>query len=164
MINRKARLFKCSAVILLLFGADMLTGCSGHADNDNIWYATWSCFTNNSDNYSWEVDNFKQRCRATLKQTYFTLDQLTDLQKRANTLSSTLITGGDGQATNYFVKRFNNQHVVDNKDGHVYLVRTQLHTYGSVSDPRQKVVIKLTPIADSKSSEIDPNWKKNHED
>lgn len=164
MINRKTRLFKYSAVILLLFGTGILTGCSGQADNDNIWHAVWSCFTNNSDNYSLEVDNFKKRCQATLKQTYFTLDQLTDLQKRANTLSSTLITGSDGQATNYFVKCFNNQHVVDNKDGHVYLIRTQLHTYGSASDPRQKVAIKLTPIADSKSSEIDPNWKKDHAD
>lgn len=89
----------------------------------------------------------------TAKQKYVTITQLRQLKNRANNFGST-----DPRVK--FIYVFDNTRVVDNRDGHVYLVNAKLYKPSLLS--KKQVELNLKPVINGKLSEVDVAWKKDH--
>lgn len=113
--------------------------------------------------YQRKVERFKTSVNQLFKQKYITIDQLKKITKRANKLSSdTDNVDSDRHAVNYLANKFDNYHVIDKLDGHVYMVhpKTTIHTH--MFRQYNAMSYKLTPISNGNTSEVDSAWAKEH--
>ena len=94
-----------------------------------------------------------------------TIGQLVKLQRRVNHLARKLNNKNYAdKCLDTFADMFTGKHVVDNINGHVYVVVIKTNVVGSNTAKYKIANFDLVPVTTKQTSVIDKNWQKDHKE
>lgn len=160
---KKRTILKIFTLLAILFGAMNLSACGSksEAQSDSVMHDVNEIIHPKSDAEFYK--EYKKRCLRTLDQPYITIGQLVKLQRRANHLARKLNSEKYAdKCLDTFADMFSGKHVVDNINGHVYVVVIKTNVVGSNTAKYEIANFDLIPVTTKQTSVIDKNWQKDH--
>lgn len=162
---KKRTILKILTLSAILFGAMNLSACGSKLEtkSDPVTHDVNEIMHPKSDAEFYK--EYKKRCLLTLDQPYITIGQLVKLQRRANHLARALKSEKyEDKCLDTFADMFSGKHIVDNINGHVYVVVIKTNVVGSNLDKYELANFDLIPVTTKQTSVIDRNWQKDHKE